>query len=162
MSLFLTSTLVYHIRVARGLRGWLLVFKVTGIQSLVLTIVRVLPRLKRAFFLGVMIVAIYSVVGVATFQGLYHGRFQNFDAFGPASLAMLTLYTTENYPHILYPALQVRPIFASIFFCSYVWLGVWVFMSYCSAIIYDFYRVQYRRELARAKIDEQRAISFRD
>lgn len=127
-------------------------------RELIYTMFRVLPRIGNALLLGAVLIASYSVVGMALFSGVYPDRFQNFDTFGASALAMAVLTTTENFPDILLPGLAVYPVQAAVFFCSFIFTGVWLLMSFILAVMFDYYQVAHEEQLVHSRTEEQLSL----
>jgi hypothetical protein len=65
---------------------------------------KALPRFGDVSLSLFILIAVYALIGVSLFQGVYHEvnyPDQHFDSFLNAALALVVLLTTENYPDIL-------------------------------------------------------------
>lgn len=47
------------------------------------------------------------------------------------------LLTTENYPDILHPAYDAKPVEAVLFFWSFIVIAIWLFMTVVLAIVFE-------------------------
>jgi len=91
------------------------------------------PKASEVFVLFFVILTIYSRLGVVFFRDCYKDldtEFTNsFDNFPRAAIAMFVLSTTENYPFVMYPAMDAYPISAVLFFVSYLMIVFYLVLS---------------------------------
>ena len=149
---------VPHIHVLRMFRPWIFLFKLKSLRALVITMANVIPHISHTLLLGAMIAAIYALIGMAVFRNLYDDPFQNFDDFWNSSMAMIVLFTTENFPDIVIPSLMPKPINSAIFFCSFISIGVWIYMALLLAVIYDYYQKCHENQVLATRVNEQEAM----
>lgn len=136
---------VRFFRYVRALRPGFLLCLSHDVRMLFYTVMGVLPRLGTVFMFGAVVISFYSVIGMALFHDMYDDEFQNFDSFVTSALAMSVLTTTENFPDILYDSLRYAPVISMLFFISFFFVGVWLFMSLILAVVYDDHKKNPRR-----------------
>ena len=81
----------------------------------------------------------------------------NFDNIGEAMLSLLVLLSTENYPDIMYPALDASPIYA-VFFIVFILVGIFIFFSVLTAIIFDMYKEIHETRIIAARVEERKGL----
>lgn len=171
-------------RPTRCLRPLLLVAHVRPLRQLVSSALKTLPRLAPTVSLVGTVVVAWSALGVQLYQGLYDvadaDTRGNFDNAFDASVAMTVLITTENFPDVMRPALAGRPgggnasdrladadgggarpvpkPVTAVFFVSFIVVGVWLGMSLWVSVIFETYKSQHRRKIAKHRVHEQKAL----
>ena len=159
-------------RPTRCLRPLLLVAHVRPLRQLVSSALKTIPRLAPTVSLVGTVVVAWSALGVQLYQGRYDvadaDTRGNFDNAFDASVAMTVLITTENFPDVMRPALAVggggegaravpKPVTA-VFFVSFIVVGVWLGMSLWVSVIFETYKSQHRRKIAKQRVHEQKAL----
>ena len=139
------------LRVLRVVRVLRLVRLSKRTRALMNALVNALPAIISAGVLLLILLFIYTVVGIQLFALIDDGsvltRQANFQHFDTAMLLVFRMITGESWPAIMY-ACQVqppycgeencgRPYIAPIYFFSYVVLGTYVILNLFVAILYD-------------------------
>ena len=124
------------------------------------------PKAVEVFVLFGVTIIFYSVLGQVLFKGDYifttdpngYANATNstvgvddeftgsFDSFSRAALAMFVLSTTENYPMIMYPARDTKPITGTIFFMSYIMIMVYIILALFQAALYKTWSEEVRQQ----------------
>ena len=180
LALFVTWHQQYKWRLARCLRPILLVTRVRGLRRPLWVMVRTTLAVTQIGLFGSVIVLFYSVLGMQLFNTAQVPGYGpnpdgpilpndpsklndvngNFDNILEALLATYTATTTESYPGVLYPALQLRPIVASIYFISFMSVSIYIIMPLIIAVVYDMYRDVHKQQVAKRRNAEHSALHF--
>ena len=170
----------YKWRVARCVRPILLVTRVRGLRRPLWVMVRTMLAVTQIGLFGSTIVLFYSVLGMQLFNTaqvpgygpnpdgpiLPHDPSRlndvngNFDNILEALLSTYTATTTESYPGVLYPALQLRPVVATLYFVSFMSVAIYIIMPLIIAVVYDMYRHVHKQQVARRRNAEHAALHF--
>ena len=83
-------------------------------------------------------------MGLELFRGWYRDDSGdlldgNFDTTGDTLIALYVLLTGDNYPDILYPALDKSPA-SILFFISFLLISVYFILSFVLAILFEAYK----------------------
>ena len=84
---------------------------------------------------------------------------EGFDNFGASILTLYMLSTTENYPDVMYPALDRRPVQALIFFVVFLLVVLLILLPLTLAIVSDFYDEQNKTDKKGRSKKEHAALS---
>ena len=84
---------------------------------------------------------------------------EGFDNFGASILTLYMLTTTENYPDVMYPALDRRPVQALIFFVVFLLVVLLILLPLTLAIVSDFYDEQNKTDKKGRSKKEHAALS---
>jgi len=131
------------VRWAKPLRPLLLIFWKRDLFRVATTVFVTLGRLGELTAVFLIIIVMYSFLGVRLFSGLYDRQWAdaaNFDSFETAMISLFVLLTTENYPNCLYPALAFNQAIAILYFWSYFSIMVVLIMSAVIGTFIDSYR----------------------
>ena len=82
----------------------------------------------------------------------------SFDNFGQSFMAMFVLSTTENFPAVLYPGTDQRPVVAGIFFISFLVIFLWLVLPLVQAIVFDTYTEVHERQTSELRVKESKAL----
>jgi hypothetical protein len=170
----------YKWRVARCVRPILLVTRVRGLRRPLWVMVRTTLAVTQIGLFGSIIVLFYSVLGMQLFNTAQVPGYGpnpdgpilpndpshlddvngNFDNILEALLSTYTATTTESYPGVLYPALQLRPVIATLYFVSFMSVAIYIIMPLIIAVVYDMYRDVHKQQVARRRNAEHTALHF--
>jgi len=121
------------------------------------------PKASEVFVLFFVILTIYSRLGVVFFRDCYKDldtEFTNsFDNFPRAAIAMFVLSTTENYPFVMYPAMDAYPISAVLFFVSYLMIVFYLVLSLFQAALYSEWRRELEHQLLKNRVQVSEFLS---
>lgn len=136
------------VRWSRMLRPFLLVCLLPQLRRVLTTILHMLPDLVYIVAMLVILLIVYGVVGQGLFGEIYENgdtRYtfppENFNDFATSVTALFVLLTTENYPNIMYPALE-SSYWYTLFFISFMIIGVFLLMAVLLAVMLDVYMVR--------------------
>jgi len=156
----------------RPLRSALLISRVATLRHTVNSMAMSIPKAVEVFVLFGVTIIFYSVLGQVLFKGDYifttdpngHKNATNstvgvddeftgsFDSFSRAALAMFVLSTTENYPMIMYPAQDTKPITGTIFFMSYIMIMVYIILALFQAALYKTWSEELERQQTKLRV----------
>jgi len=101
------------LRVLRVTRVLRLAGKNEGLQALMQTITMSVGSLANVFLLLVLVLFIFSVLGVFFFQGLNSGEvideYKNFNNFGQSFLLLFAISTGEDWNKLMYDCVDTPP-----------------------------------------------------
>jgi len=141
---------------ARPLRSALLISRVVSLRHTMNSMAKSIPKAVEVFVLFGVTIAFYASLGVVCFNGQYSNLDDeftgSFDSFGRAALAMFVLSTTENYPMIMYPAQAFSPVFATIFFVSYIMIMVYVILQLFQAALYKTWSEELEAQQVKTRV----------
>ena len=156
--LFISPTILRMLRFFRIVRLLKLIKVAPGIKRLLTTVIVSAPSLANVGVLLLLVMYIYSILGVELFSHLQHGEFidddANFETFGAAMLTMVRCITGESYNGIMHDAMVTEansepgrcsdaegtcgnPLTAVAFFISFVIIGSYVMLNVFIAVILD-------------------------
>lgn len=122
------------------------------VRTAIEMLIKVIPRFLDGLIILVILTVIYGVFGLVLFDGTTEGTLY-FSTFEDAILSLLILLTTANYPDVMMPTYRENR-WHSIYFISYLLLGLFFFLNLLFASIYQKYREQV--ELNAQALAEQR------
>jgi len=141
-------------RFSRPLRPLLGIAKRTSLRRLLASILRTVPKMVSVCGLLFIIIMFYGTLGQQLFNSdqvpSYNTYNDNFDSWAAAVLGVFVLSTTENYPNIANPAYHHRPVVATLYFASALFLMLWLILPLILAIVYDHY-LEIHKGMVRAK-----------
>ncbi|KAA0159465.1 hypothetical protein FNF31_04831 [Cafeteria roenbergensis] len=131
-------------RVSRPLRPLLLVAKSPDLRRSLAVIARTFAAIGRITSLFALLLLFYAVLGCQVFSpeqvSGYSLENDNFGSFSASALTMFVLQSTENFPDVMYPALDERPVVAVLFFISGLYAFAWVITPLLLAVQYEHYQ----------------------
>ena len=139
MSNAFDPTVLRFFRIARILR---LFKRMPTLLSLLSTLLQSLPSLLNITMLMLLLFFVYAIIGISLFgeephEGEFFSDNTNFDDF-PASLSTLfRCLTGESWNGVMNELRVQQPIFAPLFFISFVIFGSFVFLNLIIAVILD-------------------------
>jgi len=153
---------VAYLRWSRPLRLLYLPFVDKAAYNSVLSILDTLPSLGDLLLLGLVFTFIWSIIGVSAFAPAdlrsFGGDASNaFDSFDLAFVSLATLLTGENFPNVMWPALNFDPITA-LFFLVFVLVGTMMIMPATVAIVFEYYKRFHGLKVLEEKMVERRCL----
>lgn len=131
-------------RVSRPLRPLLLIAKSPDLRRSLAVIARTFAAIGRITSLFALLLLFYAVLGCQVFSpeqvSGYSLENDNFGSFSASALTMFVLQSTENFPDVMYPALEERPVVAVLFFISGLYAFAWVITPLLLAVQYEHYQ----------------------
>ena len=158
-----TGGRIAYVRWSRPLRLLYLPFADKASFNSVLSILDTLPTLGDLLLLGLVVTFIWAVIGVsalanADLRASHAGDDSNaFDSFDVAFVALATLLTGENFPNVMWPALNYEPATAAFFF-SFVLVGTIMIMPATVAIVFEYYKRFHGLKVLEEKMIERRCL----
>jgi hypothetical protein len=131
-----TSWISKLFRVIRTLRVLRLLKLSAGLLRLLRALYLALPSLSNVSFILLLIVYIYSVIGINAFSGVRTGWFgyinndANFNTFGSAYITLIRSMTGENYNGLMHDLMVEPPFCIPNLNCGSVWFSVIFFVSF--------------------------------
>jgi hypothetical protein len=131
-----TSWISKLFRVIRTLRVLRLLKLSAGLLRLLRALYLALPSLSNVSFILLLIVYIYSVIGINAFSGVRTGWFgyinndANFNTFGSAYITLIRSMTGENYNGLMHDLMVQPPFCIPNLNCGSVWFSVIFFVSF--------------------------------
>jgi hypothetical protein len=156
---------IAYVRWSRPLRLLYLPFADKAALNSVLSILDTLPSLGDLLLLGLVFTFIWAIIGVSAFASVdlrsQGGDDSNaFDTFDRAFVALATLLTGENFPNVMWPALNFEPATA-LFFLFFVLVGTIMIMPATVAIVFEYYK-RFHGLKARARTRAQERTRLAD
>jgi two pore calcium channel protein, plant len=140
------------------IRPLLLLTMSERLRSGFLSLLRVIPRVMDGLLTILVLIVIYAISGMVMFEGTEEGR-QYFPDFGSAWLNMLILLTTANFPDVMMPAYE-HARYTSIFFITFLMIGLLLMMNLVFASIYQNYRQEVSQRAARFAKRRKKSLEF--
>ena len=151
----------------RPMRSLLLISRVAILRQTIDSMAKSVPKAAEVFIMFAITVLFYALLGQVLFNGLYFDldvEFDGaFDSFGRAVLAMFVLSTTENYPFVMYPALNNEnsskstrlaiQVTGIVFFMSYVMLVVYILLALFQAALYNTWRKELEVNQLKSRVE---------
>ncbi|DAZ99756.1 TPA: hypothetical protein N0F65_003543 [Lagenidium giganteum] len=120
------------------LRPMLILTMSHRLRAAFISLLKATPRFIDGIVTLVVLIAIFAVLGMLLFEDTAEGQLY-FSNFEDSCLNLLVLLTTANFPDVMMPIFeQVRS--ASIFFMSFLSIGLLLVMNLVFASIYQNYR----------------------
>lgn len=142
--LFYLAGLTAMYRFSRMFRPLLSLTKVPVLRRLLSSILWTLPHIAQITVIVAVLCAFYGVLGMQLFSAEQVPNYgpwnDNFDTFPAAILGIFVLTTTENWPSIGYPAFKSRPYVGILFFCSALFIFLFLVTPVILAIVYEHYQ----------------------
>ena len=140
----------------------MLICRVSSLRNTANSIFRSIPKAAEVFVLFFVILTFYSLLGVVFFRNSYQDldtEFTgSFDSFGRAAIAMFVLSTTENYPFVMYPAMDDYPYMAVLFFVSYLMIVFYLVLALFQAALYSEWRQELEHQLLKNRVETYNAL----
>lgn len=166
-----------------GLPAVLLVAEFAELRRTIASMAATVPATASvvALFAGVLL--IYAHLGVLLwrecFEHGWHGHGSadvddeddglgvefkgGFDTVGRAAWSLFVLSTTENYPFVMYPALDCHhypfsvPI-ATVYFVSFIFIVIYILVTMLLAAFYEAWRIEHNKLFESEKVNRYHAL----
>jgi len=146
----------------RPLLSVILICRVSSLRNTTASIFRSIPQASEVFLLFFTLLTFYSTLGVVFWRDCYQNldtEFTgSFDNFGRAAIAMFVLSTTENYPFVMYPAMDRYPYSAVVFFVSYLMIVFYLVLALFQAALYSEWKQDLNRQLLKNRVETYNAL----
>lgn len=120
------------------------------------SLLRVLPSFLDCAFIIALLIGFWALFGMLLFQNTPEGR-QYFPSISESYLSLFVMLTTANFPEIMMPSYSTSRL-TSLYFISFLVVGVFFFMNLVLATIYHNYRKQCEENLALFRKRRQEAL----
>jgi len=104
----------YHFRFSRIARSFILLEKSRTVRSIVVNILKTIPKILPVGILFVFLILLYGLWGTVMFSQTVAG-YDEFSSLMESFVSLFILTTTENFPDVMLPAYAVESYY-SIFF----------------------------------------------
>jgi two pore calcium channel protein len=128
----------YNIRLAPYLRLCLFGVNSAGVRFELELFASILPALAPVFVLVLLYVLFFGLFGILAFQNNTEEGAADFCSLRRALWTLLILLTTANFPDVMMPA-YARNRASSLFFISFVIIGIFVLINILLAIVCEAY-----------------------
>lgn len=148
----------------RAGRALILISKSKQLRTTVTSMLQSIPKVYEVVALFVVFITFYALVGEAFFHDLYKDldtEFSDtFSSFRRAVLAMFVFSTTENFPQVMYPALDraESQIGVGLFFASFVMIVIYIILALLLAALYDNWKERHAHLQLTARVRRYHAL----
>jgi hypothetical protein len=150
------------------LRSLLLMSRRSRLRNNISTIMRTLPSTWHVWYLMLCVILFYSGIGKILFSGQYDfstceqaglNTWAVYDHIPTASLALLVLSTTENYPYLMLPAYyNGSKTVAICYHASFTVFAVFILKPILLAVVYDRWKETRLAEAVNDRLTEYQAL----
>ncbi|TMW62135.1 hypothetical protein Poli38472_009628 [Pythium oligandrum] len=138
------------------LRPVLLLTVSERLRSGFLSLARVAGRVVDGLLAVVVLIVLYTIGGMMIFEGTLEGA-TYFANFGQGSLNLMIALTTANFPDVMMPGYDQTRI-SSLFFISFLTIGLLLMMHLVFASIYQNYRIEVSQRALEFARQRQKAL----
>ena len=149
-----------YIQFSRPFRPVFAIARLRRIREIITTTLKTIPNLVEVASLFMLWLFMFAVAGVILFRGDYNiwGGDGEFDNFLSSYLAIFVLSTSENYPSIMWPALNKSPLYA-FFFIIFIAVAIYVLLSVVVALIFQSYQSARKKQQLQEKIESRKVLA---